>query len=321
VLKAKPESIAILLEASAKAGREKVDWSRRRNPQDYPQTDTKKWPSTLEVQLGGEPVVRTELSDDPADARGVLSHLARIEHGSYGEIVRLQTPLPASVQADLAAGKPLLLSLGVPDDVVKDGGLCIFGAGTGAYPFDPTLVIHTQSALPRELGVKEDTPIAIDTAAARRVSLIRAGDSNQGVPSTWSYTTTDPGTGWAAPAFDASSWKTGAAGFGTPDTPALQERTRWDTKRIWLRTEIEVPKLGPRDELTVHLFHDEDVEVFVNGQRLMRQTGYTISYQDSSLDESQKALFRAGKNTIAVICTQTGGGQGVDIGLSLARGE
>jgi hypothetical protein len=321
VVKAKPESVMILLEASAKAGREKVDWPNRKNAQDYPQTDTKKWPSTLEVAINGEVVARTDLPDDPADARGVLSHLGQIEHGSYGELVRLESPLPDSAKADLAAGKPLILSLGVPNDVPKDGGLCLYGAETGAYPFDPTLLIATQAALPADLGAKPDAPVAIETVAARRVALLRAGDSNQGIPSVWLYTTSDPGPGWAEPGFAIEGWRKGQAGFGTAHTPALQERTLWDTPAIWLRATVDLPKLASSDALSLHLFHDEDVALFVNGKSLLRERGYVTSYRDIPLDESQKGLFRTGPNTIAVKCTQTGGGQGIDVGLSLTRGE
>jgi hypothetical protein len=321
VIKAKPQEVEILLEASSKAAREKVDWPQRSNAQDYPQTDTRKWPSTLEIALNGQRVARLDLADDPADARGVLSHLARIEHGSYGQLVRLTTPVPAAAQADLAAGRPLIVRFRVPDDAPHPGGLCVFGESTGAYPFDPTLTFLTEDALPTDLGVNPDAPVTIDVAAARRVALLRAGDSNQGAPTVWSYTTADPGPDWAKPEFDASSWKSGPAGFGTAGTPALQERTVWDTPTIWLRTAVDVPALKASDSLILHLFHDEDVEVFVNGRRLLRARGYITSYRDVLLDDAQRSLFRPGRNVIAVSCKQTGGGQGVDVGLSLMREE
>jgi hypothetical protein len=150
VIKARPESIRLWLEAAAKAGREKVDWPQRVNPRDYPQTDTRKWPSTLEVALNGHVIGRRTLSDDPADARGVLSHLARNEHGSFGELVQFDVPLPEPVRADLAAGQPLVIRLAVPDDAKPAGGLCLFGAETGRYPFDPTLVISTREPMPTD---------------------------------------------------------------------------------------------------------------------------------------------------------------------------
>jgi hypothetical protein len=213
------------------------------------------------------------------------------------------------------------LQLGVPDDASHAGGLCLFGADTGAYPFDPTLTIHTAAELPEELGVAVNAPVAIDTRAARQVPLLRAGDSIQGQPTTWAFTTLEPGTNWSAPDFDDSGWKRGPSGFGTPGTPSLQERTVWDTPAIWLRTTAELPQLNTADALTLHLFHDEDVTVYINGKRLLAERGYVTSYRDIALDASQKSLFHPGKNSIAVSCRQTGGGQGIDVGLTLVREE
>ena len=116
-------------------------------------------------------------------------------------------------------------------------------------------------------------------------------------------------------------WKRGPAGFGTPETPALQDKTLWDTPSIWLRTTVDVPAIGADDSLVLHLFHDEDVEIFVNGKPLFAEEGYVSKYRDITLGESAKALFRPGKNTIAVRCKQTGGGQGIDLGITIQRAE
>ncbi|HEX8204312.1 MAG TPA: glycoside hydrolase family 2, partial [Isosphaeraceae bacterium] len=127
--------------------------------------------------------------------------------------------------------------------------------------------------------------------------------------------------GWADPDFDDSSWKRGAPGFGTGNTPAVAVKTRWDSDAIWLRTTLSLPDLKPTDTLALHLFHDEDVEVFVNGQRLYRAAGFLTSYHDLPLDDRQKALFHPGPNVVAVTCRQTAGGQGIDLGLNLVKEE
>jgi hypothetical protein len=321
VVKAKPVSVEFLLEASSKAGREKVDFADHKNPQDYPQTDAQKWPSTLTIGINGAPAVGTGLADDPADARGVLSHLNRVEHGSHGELIRLDVPLTEEVRADLAAGKPLEVSIGTLDNAEQIGGLALFGENSGAFPFDPTVTVTTEADLPADLGVKADSPVAVDTIAARKVALLRAGDSNQGRPTVWSYTTEDPGANWLDAGFDASSWKTGPAGFGSAQTPALQEHTGWHSSDIWLRAAVETPKPTEDDEMTLHLFHDEGVRIFVNGQLLFEADGYSTNYEDTVLTPAQKALFGDGKNTIAVHCRQTSGGQGIDLGLSLLKSE
>ncbi len=320
VAAAKPEAFTLRVEASSKAGREKVDWAERVNAQDYPQTDATAWPSTLAVALAGAEVGRKELADDPADARGVLSHLAKAEHGSYGELVTLEGPLPEPARAAIAAGEPLVLKLEVPADAAQPGGLSIFGANTGAIPGDPVLLIRTADPLPADLGVAPDQAAAVDTFAARVVTPLSTGEG--GNRPTWAFTTDDPGdVGWKSPEFDDSSWRRGAGGFGTPRTPTVATHTRWQTPAIWLRKSVDLPAIGPEDELSLRLFHDEDVAVFVNGQPLFQADGYTTAYRDIPLGDSQKALFRAGSNLIAVACKQTGGGQGIDLGLVLFKGE
>ena len=93
--------------------------------------------------------------------RGVLSHLAGVEHGSHGELVDGMVTLTDRDRAGLAAGEPLVLRLAVPDDAPHAGGLCIFGADTGEMPLDPTLEIHTRDPLPADLGVDSGAAIAV----------------------------------------------------------------------------------------------------------------------------------------------------------------
>ena len=322
IVKAKPASFTVMFEAAAKNDRKQVDWPSRANAQDNPQTDERLNPSTIDVLMNGQKVERFKLPDDPADAKGVLSHLRRIEHGGYGyHFTTDPTRFPAATLEDLNAGKPLVLTFLVFVDAADKNGLTLYGAEAGAFPFDPTLVITTEADLPADLGVKPSETVAIDVAAARKVAIVRAGDSNGGPPTVWSYTTTDPGKSWLDDAFDASAWKRGPAGFGTPETPALQDKTLWDTPAIWLRTTVVVPAIGVDDSLVLHVFHDEDVEVFVNGKRVFAEEGHISKYRDVALGESAKSLFRPGKNVIAARCKQTTGGQGIDLGIAVLRGE
>lgn len=320
VAKAGPKSFHLHLEAAARAGRAKVDWPERVNRQDYPQTDTRKFPSSMLITVNGRRVAEIALADDPADARGVLSHLKGVDHGSFGYFIDTAYPLPDTAKADIQAGHPLILRLATPGEGGPAGGLAIFGADTGAYPFDPTIFIETEEALPNDLGVDPAAPAAVETAASRRVSVLPTGEAGDDAPS-WSYTTEEPEGDWKAADFDAKGWKSGPAGFGTPGTPALALKTRWESSRIWLRSEVELPDLGPDDALTLRLFHDEDVTIFVNGERLYHERGYANAYKDIPLTADQKSLFQAGRNVLAVSCRQTGGGQGVDVGLMLWKGE
>ncbi len=313
------ETIRLQFELASKAERQKVDWPDRKTRRDYPQTDERKWPSTVEISIDGAAVHREDLEDDPADARGVLSHLARVERGSYGELVEAQVPATADLLAKLAAGRPLTIRLAVPESAAHAGGLCVFGAETGRYPFDPTVVLHTRDPLPADLGVPPDATVATDVAASRVVQLVPPGDATRGKPARWAYTTSEPPPGWDAAGFDDAAWPRGEAGFGTGGTPGVRVRTRWDSPTIWLRTTFDAPALARGDALRLHVFHDEDVEVRLNGTSIFRGRGYVTDYLDVALDDAGKSLLRPGANTLAVSCRQSGGGQGVDVGLSLSR--
>lgn len=322
IAEAGPNRITLRAEMAAKAGRDQVDWAERVNRQDYPQTDSRRAPTRVRVSINGQPAeADVELMDDPADARGVLSHLNRAEHGSCGYPTDVTITLSDAARAELADGKPLVLELTVPERTPESNGVAVYGESAGAYPFDPMLLIETAKPLPADLGVDASKSLAVDVAASRRITLLPAGDTKRGKSAVWSFTTDDPGPGWNRPKFDASSWSTGSAGFGSSGTPALQKRTPWNTPNIWLRTEVDVPALGPDDHLTLHLFHDEDATIFVNGERLARQRGFVSAYEDLKLTPETQALFRPGRNVIAVHCRQSTGGQGIDLGLILDRNE
>lgn len=127
----------LLLEIAAKAGREKVEWSDK--PSDYPQTDRTKWPTMVRVLIDGLPVATVTLPDDPADARGVLSHAAGFHPGSYGYAQRI--PIDRSV-LERSRNNTLRVRLEVPEDAQARGGLAVFGESLGRYPFGPTLVLR-----------------------------------------------------------------------------------------------------------------------------------------------------------------------------------
>lgn len=70
----KPESIkgAKLYAIGGKANEERLDWPARKNPQDYPQSDSKLWPTTITVSIDGKELGAINYPMDTADARGVF---------------------------------------------------------------------------------------------------------------------------------------------------------------------------------------------------------------------------------------------------------
>lgn len=158
------------------------------------------------------------------------------------------------------------------------------------------------------------------TAAAEKLyqpppvvrTLVETSTTN---PQTWRYTTVEPAQDWQQPAFDDSAWQQGPAGFGTEGTPGAVVRTKWDNSDIWLRRTFELAALPADGEIMLSIHHDEDAEVYLNGQLVRTFKGYTQGYRLAALGKNARNGLRVGQNTLAVHCHQTSGGQYIDVGL------
>lgn len=132
-----------LFEAGSKAGGAKIDWPQRTYGIQYPQTEVdKKWPSDMVVSINGITVGHVHMADDPADARGVLSHHRDVDPGSYGtlfEIIMGEAELK-ELQTVAKDGQ-LTVRFAVPEDAENRGGMSIYGETLGMYPVAPTLLL------------------------------------------------------------------------------------------------------------------------------------------------------------------------------------
>ena len=132
---------------------------------------------------------------------------------------------------------------------------------------------------------------------------------------TWHYTTAKPGD-----QLDEARLRRDAAGrkAGPASAPARRgfiQHTLWKTDDIWLRREITVPE-GEHPQLQFIAYHDEDVEIYVNGILAAQEGGFTTSYVPLEISREARALMKPGaKILVAVHCHQTKGGQGIDVGL------
>jgi len=130
----------------------------------------------------------------------------------------------------------------------------------------------------------------------------------------WRYTIDKPAGEWMKPDFDDSAWKKGPGGFGTKGTPGAVVGTEWKTDNIWLRREFDLPE-GKFTSLQLRIHHDEDVEVYVNGTLACKLKGFQSEYEERAMTADGKAALKPGKNTFALHCLQTKGGQYVDVGI------
>ena len=99
--------------------------------------------------------------------------------------------------------------------------------------------------------------------------------------------------------------------FGTPGAVV---RTVWKTDDIWIRREFTLPEMKT-DNLWLNLHHDEDAEIYFNGVLAAKVSGFVTDYGEVSIRPDALAALKAGKNSIAVHCHQTTGGQYIDLGL------
>jgi hypothetical protein len=135
-------------------------------------------------------------------------------------------------------------------------------------------------------------------------------------PQTYSYTFDKPADGWEKPEFDAKAWKTGPGGFGTAGTPGAIVKTVWNTDDIWVRRVVKLDK-KPDGEVMLNLHHDDDVDVFINGVLAYHLADATGDYALQPIAPEALATLKAGENVMAIHCHQRGGGQYIDVGLSV----
>ena len=134
--------------------------------------------------------------------------------------------------------------------------------------------------------------------------------------SRWRYSFNLPGSDWNKPTFDDSVWAEGLGGFGTNGTSGGVVRTEWKTSDIWLRHEFEWPA-GESTEPVIMVYHDDDVEIYINGVAAGRSRGANSEYEEMTLSTKGLAALKPGKNLIAVHCHQITGGQYIDLGISI----
>jgi len=138
-------------------------------------------------------------------------------------------------------------------------------------------------------------------------------DDARGTPATWFYTTDQPAPGWKEVGEKVKSWNRAQAGFGKPGTPNSRINTEWTSDNIWMRTDFGL-KILP-ETLVLDIYHDEDVEVFLNGVKIFSAQDFVSDYQSIELDRRALDALQTGKNVVAVHCRNKGGGQFIDLAL------
>ncbi len=147
-------------------------------------------------------------------------------------------------------------------------------------------------------------------AAVAVTGVLTVSALAQGVVDEWRYTTQKPEGEWFAPGFNDSGWQKGDGGFGNRQAPNSRVGTGWSSPDIWIRKGFKLEKALNKPALMI--YHDEDAEVYINGQLALTFKDYITNYKVVELDAKQSAMLKTGDNVLAIHCHQTVGGQFID---------
>ncbi|MGP8236476.1 MAG: sugar-binding domain-containing protein [Limisphaerales bacterium] len=176
--------------------------------------------------------------------------------------------------------------------------------------FDPQK-LHDFTARPAAYETTGPTAGEPPPHAARRWKVLVGAAADSELAKPYRFTTTAPGADWMKESMDDTAWASGLAPFGHA-LPGV--RTTWTNDDIWLRQSFDAQTENIQAAALV-IFHDEDTEVYLNGQLIWHQDGYTTAYEMSGVTEALKKALRKGRNILAVHTHQTVGGQFIDLAL------
>ncbi|MGH7237310.1 MAG: DUF4964 domain-containing protein, partial [Candidatus Saccharimonadales bacterium] len=130
---------------------------------------------------------------------------------------------------------------------------------------------------------------------------------------TWQckYTETEPSGDWQKTKYDDDNWQTGTAPFSDDKITA---KTLWAGKDIWIRRSFTLGNLDI-DKLVLKLRHDDNVEVYLNGDKIYSFAGWTSDFKLIPLKDRFKNRLKDGENVLAIHCANTKGGAYLDAGL------
>jgi Domain of unknown function (DUF4965)/Domain of unknown function (DUF1793)/Domain of unknown function (DUF5127)/Domain of unknown function (DUF4964) len=133
--------------------------------------------------------------------------------------------------------------------------------------------------------------------------------TSEGTAQQASFMTTNPGGEWMMDSYSDATWTRGTL-------PLSSELSNWSTKEIWVRRYFEATQPNLLSKVLLRLKHDDDVEVFLNGEKIYGCAPcYKGGYDNLALNENIKSKIKPGKNLLAFHCTNTGGPGFVDVGL------
>lgn len=126
------------------------------------------------------------------------------------------------------------------------------------------------------------------------------------------YSEKQPREGWEKTDFDDSGWLAGGGSFGTEDD---HPTTIWKTRSVWVRRHFDLQQTDFQN-LFLQIRHDDDVQVYLNGEKIYDGRCCASSYKSVPLPASALRNLRRTDNVLAFFCENTGGPGYLDAGLA-----
>lgn len=125
------------------------------------------------------------------------------------------------------------------------------------------------------------------------------------------YTENTPNKNWFKTDFDESSWKSGKAPFTNEKSKA---NTVWNSKNLWVRRTFDLKDLN-LNKLFLKLRHDDNVQVYLNGEKVYQVTGWKHKFAYVEIEKAVIRKLKNKNNVLAIHIENNGGGQWLDAGL------
>jgi hypothetical protein len=171
--------------------------------------------------------------------------------------------------------------------------------------------LHDITARPAAYEITGPTAANPSPKSTRHWNVLVGAAADGDLAKSYQFTTTMPTGDWTNAELDDSGWANGFAPFGHAISGV---RTPWTSDDIWLRQNFDC-KADAVQAAALVIFHDEDTEVYVNGQLIWKRGGYTTAYEAFGITDALQKALRKGRNVLAVHTHQTVGGQFIDLAL------
>jgi hypothetical protein len=123
------------------------------------------------------------------------------------------------------------------------------------------------------------------------------------------FTISNPSNDWMSESFSDDSWASGTLPFSS-------ESGNWTSAEIWVRRNFDGANAGAIHKMLLRVRHDDDVEVFLNGENVYScGPCYKGGYDNLSINNTVKNKIKPGRNVLAFHCKNTGGPGFIDAGL------